>query len=127
MRPLRYTALLLATIVLVLAGCRIETPTLRSAKVKQFEKGNELRTWTLTDTQLQAVSDWLARQRSGWYPTPATFAPSLTLAGMDANEQAFTLNVRTEEIVVNGPKGQFMKQFPPEDLDALRRLLAAES
>jgi hypothetical protein len=123
---MRNTAVLLVTIVLVLGGCQVETPVLHSAKVKQFEKGREVRTWSLTDAQLQTVSEWLAERKSGWAPTPATFVPSLIVSGKDANDDVYELDVRSEDIVLTGPKGEFMKRFPPEELAALRNLLGAE-
>jgi hypothetical protein len=123
---MRYTAVVVATIVLVLAGCQVETPVLRSAKVKQFEKGREVRTWSLTDDQLQTASEWLAERKSGWAPTPATFVPALTVSGKDANDDAYELIVLSEDIVLIGPKGEFMQRFPPEEIAALRRLLGAE-
>ena len=123
---MRYTAVLLVTIVLLLGGCQVETPVLRSAKVTQFEKGREVRSWSLTDAQLQTVSDWLAERKSDWNPTPATFVPSLLVSGKDVNEDAYELDVLAEDIVLIGPKGEFMKRFPPEEIAALRKLLGAE-
>lgn len=124
--PMRATVVLLALIVLALAGCRIETPVLRSAKATQFESGRDVRKWPLTDAQLQAASDWLAERRSGWNPAPSTFTPSLLVAGIDVQERAFELNVRKEDIVLIGPSGQFIKRLPPDDMAALRILLGAD-
>lgn len=83
-----------------------------------YRDGRPAQSWQLTPSQVADVNAWLAKQREGWSPSVATYAPLLLYRLKARDGSRWTLNVSPRAVVVNGSH-QFRKEFAECELALL--------
>ena len=112
-------ALLIATL-LILASCKINVDGIlenqEPINIIIYGEGTNSKEYVLinTDQKYKLFKAWVANNKGGWEPTPASYVPSIIVKG-----SSFTFNFLNEGVIVNVDGIQYSKAVNKSEYDYL--------
>jgi len=126
MKLVQRIALVLLLIV-GMFGCTLDLPTPTSASVERFENGAPIQSWSLTDSQLDALVSWFKECESGWSPSYITYVPKIEVRVKHRSGNQSSINIWPQKIIVNLGGNQFEQSFEASTVQGLLSALGAIS
>jgi hypothetical protein len=101
-------------------------PVSIGATAEQHINGAPLKTWALTETQTQALNDWLKQHSTGWSPSYASYVPRVLVRLKHANGKESSVNFLVPGlVVVASMDGQFTQSFEAKTVERLVAIIGA--
>jgi len=97
-------------LVPMLMGCQTSLDWSLPNEPLKLDRGGQTCTISPSSRQFKDLSDWLAKNRSGWSSSPASYVPAVMVRGSN-----FSMNFVNSLVVVNYQRGQFTHEVSPSD------------
>jgi hypothetical protein len=116
----RVTAVALAA---ALCGCDLDVPAISSASYVVYAGGSPGRQTGLTAAQVEALSDWLSKHRSGWSRSVVTYVPRTLISIRHGDGETSTLDLWPTALHVYGTFGQYQRSLSEVEAHELHGIL----
>ena len=117
---LRLLAMLLAG---VLGGCDIDIPPASSVSYVTYTDGKPGNRVVLDPAQVDALTEWLSRYRSGWSLDFAAHPPATYIMVAHNTGEVSMLNLWRDRLIIHGALGSYERPLTPDELGELGRIL----